>query len=221
MNQSTDSYRLKPSGWLLGLMLSLLLAPLATVVAKGQPAHNVYQVEMMVMRGGKTLAAPKATVVFGRPVTITQSRKGTAEGNFRIQFTASPGAISPKGPTVNVSAVVLEQIAGAWVVVSESSVRALDGKSVSVAMSGELGIELELKATSKFDRRALNLSSSECPLDAPVQTFMDSCPQCDSLPCPQCKDCCSASCEDGSGMQLRCCGGVECCGCGTCCSPPA
>lgn len=186
-----------------------------------EKAPNVVVVEMEISRGGEVLASPKMTVLFGKPARYTFVRSDDQEGSIRVQVLATKAAPLANGvATVKVETMVLEQIAGAWVVAGEPSMRVAEGKPGDMSIVGNLGqIDISLKATPKFSEKVVSFNPKVCgPIDGPVRAFGGTCPHCPQLPCPGCEDCCSYVCPDGSG-QGRCCGAIECCDCGGCCSP--
>ena len=212
----------------------LLLACWGVTLTQAAPANtqasdtapNVYVLELTVGRDGKQLATPKMTVLFGKPARINLINRNTPEGNLCIQVLANPGTKTSKGvATVQLQAVVLEHIAGAWVVIAEPSIKAVEGQPASMQLNSGAGtIQLSFKAVPTFSAKVAAATPSTCPaLDAPIATQSTGIP-CDSLPCPGGgdKNCCSAACSDDSGRTMTCCGAIECCDgvCGACCSPP-
>lgn len=210
-------------------LLGVVFSSAAQSQQKISQKPNVYQLEMELSRSGNVIARPKMTVLFGKPARMTIIEKDGQDGSLRIQVTAMPADRTAAGiATVNLQAQVLEEMAGAWVVVGEPAVRAAEGQGASLQVQGGIGaLQITIKATPMFNQKAVGGVVKQCgALDAPLVRQIaggPGDPNCPSLPCPGgCMDCCSVPCSDGSGRDLTCCGAIECCEgiCGACCSPP-
>jgi len=184
-----------------GLCLISAFSTAATTAtpAVGAPKFNAYKLEMQLTRDSEIVAKPKITVAFGKPARINLI--GTSDdGSIRIQVIATPGKPTANGvATLEFRAIMLERIAGAWVVVAEPSVRAAESKATSLKVdSGAGAMELAFVATPVYAEKAESAQATSCPpLNAPPQRIEAQ--VCDSLPCPDDKkSCCSAACTDGS-----------------------
>lgn len=209
-------------GTLFLLAASFTAAEPATARGATQQAANAYKLDIAIQKGGRTVANPKFTVVFGKPAQVTMSKAGTDDGLYRVQATALPAEPMPDGrKTVRVDLVVLEQVSGAWVVLGEPSMVLYDGRAGVVDVAGGAGaFKVEATATSEFNPRAVGFQGASCPaLDAPVpRTAKASGSVIKGIRVDP--DCCSVGCSNGSGQTMTCCGAIECCACGSCCRPP-
>lgn len=206
-------------GMALAMCLVLLGSASPLLAANASAAPNAYKLDISIEKAGSQRANPKFTVVFGSPAVVTVTGPEQADGAYRIQATATPGAKTASGKgTVRIDLVVLEQIGGAWVILGEPSVVAYEGVQSSVEVAGAVGgFKLNATATPEFNAKAVNFKGESCPvLTAPLAKkapgpIMSIRPD---------KSCCSVGCGDGSGHTMTCCGAVECCACGACCRPP-
>ncbi|HZH44241.1 MAG TPA: hypothetical protein VEY50_09190 [Lysobacter sp.] len=194
----------------------------AAAAASSRQQANTYQVELAIVRDGKVIATPKVTVLFGKPARVTLTEKA-GDGSLRVQVTASPaGKLANGTKVVQFNAVVVERIAGAWVILAEPSMKVAESQAGSTTLESPLGsLRIDVRATEKYVAGAESKNLRQCgalTADEPT-TLSDNCP---SLPCPGKENCCSAPCSDGSGRTMTCCGAIECCDdiCGACCSPP-
>jgi len=214
-----------PVKMLLGSLLPIALA-LSSFASRdawaAEKAANAYKLNIAIQKAGETVANPKFTVAFGKPAQATMSKAGQEDGLYRVQATALPAEPAADGrKTLRLDLVVMEQVAGAWVILGEPSMVLYDGTTGSVDVSGAAGaFKVEATATSEFNLRAVDFAGGSCPaLDAPVARIAKTSGsvikgiRVDP-------DCCSTGCADGSGQTMTCCGAIECCACGSCCRPP-
>ena len=207
-------------------MVGIALAQNAVITPSTgtSPAPNVYDIKIELANDGKIIASPLVQVLHGKPARVTIGDPKNPDGAIRIQALAQPGSKTKNGePAIDISVIVLEQMAGAWVILGEPRMRVAKGKVASVSVGAVGGMTLSVTVTPKYSERAAKITPKVCgaidePLSAAGLTGRN-CPNCPSLPCPDCPNCCSSPCADGPG-NLTCCGGTSCCGCGTCCDPP-
>ncbi len=196
-----------------------LLALMTAQLHAASPQANAYKLDISVEKSGAQVANPKFAVVFGKAAVATVTSPTTQDGFYRVQATASPGEKAPNGKgTVRVDMVVLEQVAGAWVILGEPSVLGYDGQEAAVDISGAAGsFTVKVRATPEFNQKAVNFKGQSCPaLTAPLAKNSSG----PIIAIGPGRDCCSVGCNDGSGRTLNCCGAIECCACGSCCRPP-
>lgn len=203
--------------------------PLTSQAPGGE--HNSCRLDVLVVRDDQEVARVNMIVAFGVPAQARISNASGMDANFRIEAVANP--VSKRTATATdshilVNMVVLEQIAGAWVVLAEPSLRLVDGTTASLAIDDANDVDssdrlaLSVTATSMFDARAIDsvrenydcrsLYASDAAI-APLlaNSILRSGGE-DGV-----KACCSAGCSDGTGRTLTCCGAVSCCACDSCC----
>lgn len=194
----------------------------SSVVAQSNGDGTVYELEFELVRDGKVIIKPKMTVLPGKPAQIRIGDRNAKDGNMRLQVTVSPDKTRNRVDVNRIDLTILEQVDGAWVVVAEPSMSAINGKSAAMEFPGQFGrYVIRGTATSVQDAKEAAKKVSQCEvLDAPTASASSMCPHCPALPCDQCPNCCESPCADGSGQTMSCCGATSCCACGTCCEPP-
>ena len=207
--------------FMFALALSLVAFATGAPSAAAAPAGsaNSYKLDLTIKKGDRVVANPKLTVAFGKSAQATIINEKVGDGNYRIQTTASPNGVLADGrKKVKLDLVVLEQIAGAWVIMSEPSLTLVDGLSAELSLDGPVEkLGLIALATSNFSEKAINFKAENCPaLTSPLMST----PTLTKASAQRRADCCSSGCADGSGRTMTCCGAIECCACGVCCSPP-
>lgn len=218
--------------WMAGLFLTLAmavgLAPdllgLGSARAQAAPkAPNIYETRIELERAGKVLSKATIGAYVGRPAQVTQGDSANPEGALRMQVEVTPNESNAARPMVDVKVTILEQVAGAWVILGEPTMRVLTTRPAEMSAVGVGGTTFRIKVTPRYSERAAKVAPTSCgaidrPLGAPNLTA-NNCPNCPQLPCDGCPNCCRVPCASGPG-NLTCCGGSQCCACDTCCDPP-
>lgn len=229
--------RVMKSAWLQSFLFVVCSAFTATVLGQSSitpkapiQLHNLYELKIEISRDGKVVATPSMKVVPGRLAQMTIGDWDNIDSALRIQVTAADGVTTARGEaTADVNLLLLENVAGAWVIVGEPRLQLLHARQGSVEVSGTGSYVVKVTATPAYNPKVDISKIQACgaaglPLIAPTDGLTLSggrpCPNCPQTPCDACPNCCSSPCTDGSGSTLTCCGAVSCCACGTCCDVP-
>lgn len=203
--------------WLLGILLGMV--PGSSALAGPDTGGVRHVLSLRVLVDGEVVMSPNLRLRPGVPASIALAGE-SGEPGYALQVRLSPDPDRPgsystleatlwKGdyqrerPLLDTRAVLdWQRIDKAMPI---ASVRSRDGRSV------------ELQVIS----HARVLPSTTTPLAQPctdARAAVDAAPRDDAAPADAPPVCCSASCGDGSGHTLHCCGAEQCCACGACCS---
>ncbi|RMH93354.1 hypothetical protein EBB59_05590 [Lysobacter pythonis] len=212
------------------ILTGITAKPLRATETDFRTPPSTYALEVHISRDGKTLASPRITVLNGIAAQMRLVDPAYREGGLRVEILTTPAARTASGASsIDIQAIVMEQIAGAWVVAGEPSVRAEENQPATLAIDGNAGrLEIQVRASPGHDPRGIEAMTRICPplnreMETRAATTLKSDQHCPQLPCPgNGKDnCCTAPRTDGSGRSMTCCGAITCCEgvCGACCSP--
>jgi len=209
--------------FLIAFALIAITVGAVSAAPNGDHANNAYQVKMKVTKDGKLVESPNLLLAIGKPARMWFTGKDGKNQGLRIQIVANPAPPTDSGQaTVQVDMQVHESVDGAWVLLSEPSLRVADATPASMSVDTTFGkLQIDLTVTGTYSSKAVGFVPHACPDDPPAVASSN--PQIASvnpqINCPHPPCCCRGTCSDG--RHFVCCGGISCCDpvCGVCCSP--
>lgn len=202
------------------IILTTIILTLVVASSKAEELVTTTKVDLQIHSSeSKTASNSSLHLIDSKPANLVfYDQEGMPQSRIQIK---SKKLKHKNNSVIKLDFELYEYEDNQWHTKNNSSIMnyANEQGEVSISSSSQHW-QLTARATSGADYKqsdAKYLNYKECDLNSISKNSLES----NFFDSPE-KDkdgCCSASCQDGSGHTMKCCGAIECCGCGTCCRP--
>lgn len=181
---------------------------------------NTFDLKIEIDQSGHVYGPAELTVLPGIPARLTLSGEQSEDSSYQIRLLTNAVPSSKSGESiVQVNMMALAKTEHGWTIIGEPLMRIETGqRALTTVFDDENTLEISIEPKNgpqvKITDESLIAAMQGCnqSVDADIAQLWGSAPGTRSQ-----NSCCSASCQDGTGRTLNCCGAVSCCACGACC----